>query len=350
MIRIPFVDGWTVGPKLGAFESATEDAGPQPVTLPHDAIRDLERSADSPQGVHAGYYPGGVFEYAKSFEVPEEWRDKTVALEFEGVYRHAVVYRGRRLRRARAERVRGLSPWGSTPSCAIGQTNRITVEARSHKDSRWYSGAGIYRPVHLVVADPLHIPLDGVRVTTPDIDGERAVVAVATTVRNDEPSHAHRADPSWTVLAPDGTEVAASTAPITVLPGESAVARTRVTVSAPAAVGTRHPRRCTRSSSRSPTIRAIVIDEDRTRLRHPPPPTGRAARPAHQRRGREAPRRVRAPRQRTRSAQRRSTRRRTGACACSRRPGSTRSEARTTRSAAPCSTPATATVCSSWTS
>ena len=64
----------------------------QPVTLPHDAIRDLPRSADSEQGVHSGYYPGGVFEYAKTFDVPEEWRDKTVVLEFEGVYRDAVVF------------------------------------------------------------------------------------------------------------------------------------------------------------------------------------------------------------------------------------------------------------------
>ena len=71
------------------------------------------------------------------------------------------------------------------PFLRYGETNRITVEAKAHKDSRWYSGAGIYRPVHLLVADPVHIALDGLRVTTPDIDAERAVVAVATTVAND---------------------------------------------------------------------------------------------------------------------------------------------------------------------
>ena len=254
MIRIPFVDGWTVGPKLGAFESATEGAGPRPVTLPHDAIRDLERSADSPQGVHAGYYPGGVFEYAKSFEVPEEWRDRTVELEFEGVYRDAVVFVNGDFAAHEPNGYAGFTV-GLDPFLQFGQTNRIAVEARSHKDSRWYSGAGIYRPVHLVVADPLHIPLDGVRVTTPDIDDERAVVAVATTVRNDS-RHTRTARVSWTVLAPDGAEVAASTAPITVLPGECAVARTRVTVSSPSC-GDRTPPSCTPSSRRSPTIRAM---------------------------------------------------------------------------------------------
>jgi hypothetical protein len=61
MIRLPFADGWTVGLKLGAFETPEPGQEPQPVRLPHDAVRDLPRSADSPQGVHAGYYPGGVF-------------------------------------------------------------------------------------------------------------------------------------------------------------------------------------------------------------------------------------------------------------------------------------------------
>ena len=56
-----------------------------------DAIRDLVRSAQSDQGVHAGYFPGGVFEYRRVLTAPEEWRDRTV-LEFEGVYRDPVVF------------------------------------------------------------------------------------------------------------------------------------------------------------------------------------------------------------------------------------------------------------------
>ena len=107
----------------------------------------------------------------------------------------------------------------------------ITVEARSHKDSRWYTGAGIYRPVHLVVADPVHIPLDGVRVTTPDIDGERAIVAVATTARNTT-RHTRTARIRWSVLDAGGTEVVSTSAPLTVLPGETATARARVAVAA----------------------------------------------------------------------------------------------------------------------
>jgi hypothetical protein len=232
MIRLPFADGWTVGPKLGAFETPEPGQEPQPVRLPHDAVRDLPRSADSPQGVHAGYYPGGVFEYAKTFDVPGQWRDKTVQLEFEGVYRDAVVLLNGEFVAHRPNGYTGFTV-DADAYLRFGEVNRITVEARSHKDSRWYSGAGIYRPVHLVVADPVHIPLDGVRVATPDIDGGRAVVAVATTVRN-VTRHTRETRVHGSVVSPDGVEVASASAPVTVLPGEPAVARVRLAVAEPA--------------------------------------------------------------------------------------------------------------------
>ncbi|MGU3643761.1 glycoside hydrolase family 2 TIM barrel-domain containing protein [Microbacterium sp. C23T] len=232
MIREPFLDGWTAGPKLGAFEAPTPESAPRPVRLPHDAVRDLPRSADSDQGVHTGYVPGGVFEYAKTFDVPAEWRDKTVRLEFEGVYRDAVVFVNGD---AVTHEPNGYNAFEAVldPYLRHGEPNRVTVEARAHRDSRWYSGAGIYRPVHLVVADPVHIPLDGTRVTTPDIDADRAVVQVATTVRNGT-RRTRTLRLGWTVESPDGSALATGTAPVTVLPNSDAVARVRLAVDDPA--------------------------------------------------------------------------------------------------------------------
>ncbi len=231
MIRVPLHDGWTVGPKLGPFETPADGRGPVAVTLPHDALRDLPRSPDEPQGVHTGYTPGGVFEYARLLDVPGDWRSRTVVLEFEGVYRDAVVFVNGAFAAHQAGGYAGFSVV-LDPFLEFGAVNRISVEARAHRDSRWYSGAGIYRPVHLVVADPVHIPLDGVRVETPDIDDERAVVAVATEVANTT-RHTVTTRVSWQVAAPDGTVVASAHSPVTVLPGERAVARARVTVEAP---------------------------------------------------------------------------------------------------------------------
>jgi len=231
VIREPFLDGWTAGPKLGAFETPTPESAPRPVRLPHDAVRDLPRSADVDQGVHTGYVPGGVFEYAKTFEVPEAWREKTVRLEFEGVYRDAVVFLGGD---AVAHEPNGYNAFEAVldPYLRYGEPNRVTVEARAHRDSRWYSGAGIYRPVHLVVADPVHIPLDGTRITTPDIDADRAVVQVSTTVRNAS-RHTRTLRLTWTITAPDGTDAASGTAPVTVLPASDAVARVRLAIGSP---------------------------------------------------------------------------------------------------------------------
>ncbi|SDQ30935.1 glycoside hydrolase family 2 TIM barrel-domain containing protein [Microbacterium sp. cf332] len=231
MIRTPLHDGWTVGPKLGPFESAADGRGPVAVALPHDALRDLPRSPDEQQGVHTGYTPGGVFEYVRLLDVPEEWRSRTVVLEFEGVYRDAVVFVDGAFAAHQANGYAGFSVV-LDPFLRFGAVNRISVEARAHRDSRWYSGAGIYRPVHLVVADPVHIPLDGVTVDTPDVDDERAVVAVATTVANTT-RHTVTTRVRWRVEAPDGTVAAEGESPVTVLPGERATARARLTVADP---------------------------------------------------------------------------------------------------------------------
>ena len=62
--------------------------------------------------------------------------------------------RERRARRAAAVRLLRLLRRRSTPTCATARTTRSASRPRAHQDSRWYSGAGIYRDtVHLVVGD-----------------------------------------------------------------------------------------------------------------------------------------------------------------------------------------------------
>jgi beta-galactosidase len=232
MIPQSFNADWVVAPKATGFDALTGGARPQPVTLPHDAIRDLPRSAASDQGSHTGYFPGGAFTYTKTFDAPEEWRDKTVIIAFEGIYRDAIVFVNGEFA---AQRPSGYASFAITadPYLRYGQPNMITVEARAHKDSRWYSGAGIYRDVHLLVSDPVHVALDGVRVTTPDIDAERAIVAVATTLVN-ETRHTRTVRVETQLLAPDGAVVASASAPVTLLPGTSATSRARLAVQGPA--------------------------------------------------------------------------------------------------------------------
>jgi len=231
--RRSFNDGWLAGHKAGPFDNSAGALPPaRAVTLPYDIVRDLPRSADSAQGSHNGYFPGGHFEYAKTFDVPDEYRDKVVTIEFEGVYRDAMVFINGEFAGQRPNGYAGFTV-AADPYLTYGQPNSITVEARSHRDTRWYTGAGIYRDVHLIVADPVHVTLDGVRVTTADIDADRAVVAVATTVQN-ETRHTRTVRVDTRVLDPHGAVVASGSAPVTLLPGAVAVSRVRLAVTSPA--------------------------------------------------------------------------------------------------------------------
>ncbi|ABW12633.1 glycoside hydrolase family 2 sugar binding [Parafrankia sp. EAN1pec] len=239
MTRVSFNRGWTVRPRTSLFGEVSGNApAAAGVTLPHDAMIVLDRSAEHSGGAETGYFPDGVVEYVKSFEVPESYRDKRVILEFEGVYRDAQVY----VNGAFA----GQRPYGYSlfrvsldPFLRHGQANEVRVEARAHSDSRWYSGLGIHRPVSLIVNEPVHIAADGVRITTPDVDDERAVVAVATDIVNSTP-HTVTVELVSEVMA-DGERVARNAAPVTVRPGETATARQRLYVGSPRRWGVDHP-------------------------------------------------------------------------------------------------------------
>ena len=53
--------------------------------------------------------------------------------------------------------------------------------------SRWYSGSGIYRSVHLSVMDKVHVGLNGTKVETPDLksDTKNVTTNIKTTVQNE---------------------------------------------------------------------------------------------------------------------------------------------------------------------
>ncbi|HLP75368.1 MAG TPA: glycoside hydrolase family 2 TIM barrel-domain containing protein, partial [Candidatus Paceibacterota bacterium] len=66
-----------------------------------------------------------------------------------------------------------------------GEENVIAVRVRNEgRTSRWYSGSGIYRHVWLTVTNSIHVPTWGTIVTTPEVSKEKAVVKIASEVRN----------------------------------------------------------------------------------------------------------------------------------------------------------------------
>ena len=152
----------------------------QSVCLPHDPMIRGKAYAESPAGGDGGYRDGGSYVYYKELFAPEKWRDQSVKLCFDGISRSAMVYvNGQRA---------ALVPYAYTTFCVAlddylryGQVNQIRVCARTGDmpNSRWYSGAGIYRDVRLLTGGLVHVPPQGVRVTTADLE-ELALVRVET--------------------------------------------------------------------------------------------------------------------------------------------------------------------------
>jgi len=231
MRRTPFNDGWTVGAKANSFAELIAGAGgePQLVTLPHDATIGAERS---PSG-HAAtaYFPSGTWEYKKTFELSHDDRGSAVFLEFEGVYRDAQVLVNGSLV---AHRPGGYSDFTVQVDHLLrfDEPNEVKVQARAHDDSRWYSGAGLYRSAWLLVAGRVHLVPGGLQLVTPEIDDEVAMVGVAAEVRN-QSTVTSSATLRVEIVDGDGTVVARAEAPVTTAPGDVLTARQRLCVRAP---------------------------------------------------------------------------------------------------------------------
>lgn len=157
MKRICFNDGWV----------RTIDGGEMAaVSLPDDASFVKGRSPDAESGKNGAYFLSGLYVYEKEFDVPAEWMGNKVHIEFEGVYPSAEVYlNGQKI---------GACDYGYSlfdlelAGLKAGEKNRIKVivDDTKHPNSRWYAGAGIYRPVWLLVGSKEHIVPNGVRVAT----------------------------------------------------------------------------------------------------------------------------------------------------------------------------------------
>ena len=159
-----------------------EDEGPGvPVTLPHDTMLSEPRTELSAGGVNTGWYEGRDYLYTKAFTPDHTLAGQTAVLEFEGVYHNAEVWlNGEKL---------AFRPYGYT-NFYVELTGKLRVEAENtleviarnadQPNSRWYSGAGIYRPVVLWTADREHIKLNGVKIRTLSLDPAQIEVRVET--------------------------------------------------------------------------------------------------------------------------------------------------------------------------
>ena len=90
--------------------------------------------------------------------------------------------------------------------------NELLVQLENFdKQSRWYPGAGLYRNVHLVETDRVHVPVWGTYITTPIVKDDYAVVNMCIEIegakQSDEWPYGETINIMTAIYSPDGKEV-----------------------------------------------------------------------------------------------------------------------------------------------
>ncbi len=157
------------------------------VNIPHDWV--IEGEFDESLGLDAwatGWIRGeGYGYYTKKFDKAIN-DDELVYVLFDGVYNNSTIFiNGHKL---------GFHPYGYSPfyfeiSKYLNKDGKnnvlgVQIDHSRYADSRWYSGAGIYREVAFITNKKLHVPVWGTFVTTPEVSKEKAKVQIQVSVEN----------------------------------------------------------------------------------------------------------------------------------------------------------------------
>ena len=165
------------------------DANWRNLNLPHDwSIEDLPNQSDSVIGpftsksigaTATGYTVGGTAWYRKHFTL-NNITNKKITIYFDGVYMNSDVWiNGHHL----GNHPYGYTPfyYDLTPYLKQNGENILAVRVRNEgKNSRWYSGSGIYRHVWLTITNPVHVEQWGVYITTPKVSETSATINIET--------------------------------------------------------------------------------------------------------------------------------------------------------------------------
>lgn len=188
---IPFYNGWgflltNLHTTMGELE--LQKTRFSPVELPHDWLiydagnlyqdgcgwyrKEFELETGEIQDLSGEVGTGGVRSAKHGLEkvFARTGRGERVILRFDGVYMDSTVYvNGKKI----GDWKYGYSTFDMDITSALrGGKNEIIVQVRFQSpNSRWYSGAGIYRKVWLKVCPAVYLPLDGTYVTTKKCDG-----------------------------------------------------------------------------------------------------------------------------------------------------------------------------------
>lgn len=173
------------GQAEGAQQAVFDDSGWRRLNVPHDWSIEGPFAQANKTGGAGGFLPSGIAWYRKELVLSPEDSGRHVEVEFDGVMANSDVWvNGQHLGR----RPSGYVSFGYdlTPHLRPGVTNLLAVRTDTSQQpaSRWYSGAGIYRHVRLVISNPAQIERWSTFVTTPRLGENEATVRIQSSVKN----------------------------------------------------------------------------------------------------------------------------------------------------------------------
>ena len=198
MQKINLNSNWTFGP--GMLQPWTRlKTEERTVQLPHDYMIESDVREDAPSRGASGFYNAETAHYQRMVEIPEAWRENRIFLYFDGAMMNTTV----EVNGAKA----GLHHYGYSPFwvdlsdlCTFGTVNRIavTVNPSMQPNSRWYSGAGLFRGVTLLVGPAVHLQPDGIFAYTKKIEEDTAYLSLQAEIEN-HTLKTHLAEVSFTL-------------------------------------------------------------------------------------------------------------------------------------------------------
>jgi beta-galactosidase len=191
------------------------------IDLPHDWAVGLPFK-DAPLLQHHGAKPIGreypetsIGWYRRVFNIPASDAGKRIAVEFDGVFRHAmVIFNGHYI----GENFSGYVPFrlDLTDFASPGEKNVLVIRVDAKFGEGWfYEGAGIYRHVWLTKTDPVHVAPWGTYVRT-EVKTQDASVFISSEVKN-KSDQERKCSLTSRIVTADGKIVATAQAkPVTV--------------------------------------------------------------------------------------------------------------------------------------
>ena len=213
------------GDVSGAEQPRFDDSLWPVVRLPHDWSIAGPFAETNRSGTAGAFLPGGVAWYRKHFALTSAALDQRVFVEFDGVTPNSDVW------------INGMhlghhtTGWAGIryelPAVMLGfgnGTNNILAVCADTPDQPgppWYTGAGIYRHVRLILTDPVHIAPGGAPPSASQISPAEATAQIETAVVN-ESATPREISLQTTLLSPDGDAVGALESSQTIPPGATA--------------------------------------------------------------------------------------------------------------------------------